>query len=358
MKIKYYQRPDRPGIWMEFRDGAGKRQRISTGYLNEAAAVKATPALLATFFSSSPKSGTVVKEEQSPVGTPAASGWTLQRAFEAASRDREDWLMSKSFKSIKQTFDKVAEYWGKDTDLSTCTRKAVLEWRTALLASPGKREGSTLSNSTINHRLSMLATLLEVADLPPHTVKHLSVKQSRRKRRARDEEVKAVISWLQANSGRKSAVSFADLIQVALETTARQGELLALIWADVYFDRGIVCFRDTKNGDMREVPMSDVVLRVLERRRAYGQPGPFSDLNSDRCTALWDYARDAIGLGDDPEFVFHVATRHEGLSRLAEANVSAFQIMAMAGHKSIQTSDRYVKKNVESLRSVVNLISR
>ena len=41
---------------------------------------------------------------------------------------------------------------------------------------------------------------------------------------------------------------------------------------------------------------------------------------------LWCGASEQLGLSDDHEFVFHVATRHEGLSRLAENGASIFEL--------------------------------
>lgn len=348
MKIRYFEK--RGQIWLDFKDQTGARRRIPSGVATEPQARALTAQLVADAMA---QATVAAASPQVPVKaiTPA-SGWTIKRAYEHGLRTREKWLLAKNKVDLDTRYKGVTAYFGESFDLAGCNRAAVLLWREQMMASEGKRKDSKLSNSTINHRLSMLSTLLEVAELPPHGVKHLSVLNSRRKRRTREDEIQAVISWLLANHDRVGATTFADLVQVALACAARQGELLALRWADVYLDRKVVCFRETKNGDAREVPLTDAAMRVLERRRGYNLDGPFANLSTDRCTALWAQARKAVGLEHDHEFVFHVATRHEGLSRMAEAGGNAFQIKAMAGHRNISTSDRYVKPKVESLRDM------
>ena len=272
-------------------------------------------------------------------------------------RTREKWISSKDKRGLAGMLDALVAYFGEDFRLGQADRARVLKWREAMLKEPGKREGSTLSHSTINHRLTMLSVLLEAHELPPHNVKHLSVIGNRRKRRTREEELQAVISWCLANHARKDATTLADLVQVGLHTTARKSELLGLLWSDVYFDLGQVTFRDTKNGKSRTVPLTDACKRILERRIGYGGTGPFTAASKWQLGALWADARKALGLEDDVEFVFHVATRHEGASRLGDQGASAFQIKAMMGN-TIQAADIYVKPEVESLRALAEGINR
>lgn len=360
MKVNYFEK--RGNAWADFRVN-GIRKRMDTGVTwgDEKGAAAAMPRLIAKALQQEEQAGADTGAAL-PNGSSrrkiAASGRTVADVYKVGLKTRERWIAAKDKKDLENRYQGVAAYWGADRDLADCTREAVMAWRTKMIEMPGKRKGTTLSPSSINHRLSMLTTLLELAELPPHTVKHLSVKDSRRKRRTREEEIDAVHAWLAANYQRKGAAAFSDLILAALHTTARQGEWLAVKWADVYFDRKVVCFRDPKNGEMREAPMTDAVSRMLERRAGYGFAGPFTDLTQDRCQDLWQSARKAIGLEHDHEFVFHVATRHEGLSRLGEGGASAFIIKALAGHKSIQTSDRYVKPQTESLRAHAEAIAK
>lgn len=345
----------RGALWLNFKDPAGARRRIPTGFPagQERAAQAALPGLLARALSPVPDVPTGVPSAPVPLN----SGHTFEGTFRKALRERESWITAKDRPGIEMTYEAVVDYWGRDTDLAKCTREAVLRWREAMKEAPGKRQGTTLAHSTINHRLSLLSVLLEVAGLAPHTVKHLSTKGARRKRRPREEELRAVVSWCIANSDRKGALDMADAVTTALHLVCRQGELLGLLWGDVYLDSRLVMFRDTKNGESRAVPMNEEVYRVLRARVGNGLAGPFAGLTSDRITALWAQARKALGLEHDHEFVFHVATRHEGASRLGELGASAFQIKAVMGN-SIQAADIYVKPHAESLRALTEGIIR
>lgn len=354
MHVRYYEK--KPGHWwLDFRDPEGKRRRVPSGCSTEAAARKASPGIIAEALRAPAVS---LVPATATVPAPAAAGTALKDAYKRTKGERKEWLQAKDKAGLEGRYEAVAAYWGEDRDMGAFTREAVLQWRADMLASPGKRAGTTLSPSTINQRLSLVSVLLEACNLPPHTVKHLSVEGNRRKRRVREEELQAMQAWLLAHhSDRRGAASLADLITVALHTTARQGELLALEWRDVYFDRGVLMYRDPKNGTFREGLLTDAAKRVLERRMGYGLKGPFHDLDKDRCADLWDQGRKAIGLGDDPEFVFHVATRHEGLSRAGETGANTFLIKALGGHKSTQTSDRYVKPGVQAQRALVEAIA-
>jgi integrase len=348
MKIKYYERPDRPGIWMSFKDAMGNRRRIPTGKLTRAEAERAAPALLAAALTKVPDNGTVAQPGVSAKAA-ASSGWTLRTAYKHALAHREQWIRSKDKKTLEQTFESILASTDKlteDTDMGMLTRDFVRELRAQWLKEPGKRKGSTLAASTVNHRLSMLSVLLEVCDLPPHTVKHLSTRGNRRKRRISDGEIKAMQSWLLTNHHRKGALSMVDLITVGIEQGARQDEYLSLEWRDVSFETRMLTFRDTKNYETRTIPMTATTALVLERRRHLATP--FADLDQDRVTALWDAARAAIGLAADEEFVYH-SLRHEFASRLSDRRVNGFTIQALMGHADISTTQVYVKASMGAM---------
>jgi integrase len=280
-----------------------------------------------------------------------SSGITFEKAFEKGLRERAKWLQSKDKKALRSTFDAIADYWGKDTPLAKAERAGVLEWRAKMLAAPGKRPGTTTQPSTINHRLSMLSVLLEVADLPPHGVKHLSVKGNERIRRITDKELRAVKDWLVANAHHRGAVSMAQLITLGFETAARLSELLGMQWADL--GEGTATFHKTKNGRSRTVPLTVAARRVLEARSAF-KTAPWQDLDEFRAVDLWAMARKGIGLEGDQQFVFHLL-RHERLTRLAERNVNALLLQKLAGHEQVTTTQRYVHAGTEALAAAMGI---
>jgi integrase len=96
---------------------------------------------------------------------------------------------------------------------------------------------------------------------------------------------------------------------------------------------GYVTFHDTKNGDDRTIPLHD------EAQRAYDHG--FLDINQWTFRHRFREAVEALDLG--PNVVVHTL-RHSCATRLARKGKNAFKIQAWMGHKSISTTQRYVKK--------------
>lgn len=355
MKIRYF--PKRGTIWMDFKGPDGKRHRVPTGALTQAQAEAVAPQVLATAFQKPLPAGIVP-----PVGELSKNDktMTLREAFKAAKQARPKWMQAKDLTSKESDFAGLLTAKGltEDSDCSVMTREFMQAARAQWVQEPGKRAGTTLSASTINHRLSMASVLLDVANCRPHTVKFLSVEGNRRHRRVREEELQAVVQWCLANHSRVGATAMADLVLVGLHTTARMGELLALQWSDVYFDKAFAVIRDPKNGVSRDTHLNEVAKRILLARKDLGEAGPFTSLSKWQANALWRGAKEAMGLAEDHEFVFHVATRHEGLSRLGEAGLSSYQVQQYGGHKSIAASARYVKLSREAMKAAGDVLAR
>jgi len=344
VNIRYFEK--RPGAWhLDIRGLPGVTRARPYGGPTEAEARRQTGAIVARLVGSAPAS--------QPSPAPAPAGPTLREAFKRALRERPQWLQAKDKSGLETTFTAiVAGTKGatEDMPLATWDRAFTQAARGQWLVEPGKRKGTTLSASTINHRLSLLSVLLEVAELPPHGVKHLSVRGNRRTRRITDQEVQAMVAWCQTRSARRGAETLGVLVAVALDCAARQGELLALSWDD-YLPAAAgrpatLTFRDTKNGETRTVPLTSASAALLEARRAL--PAPFSDIDADRITALWSDMRFDLGLASDDEFVFHTL-RHEAISRLVDAGVDAFTVQAYAGHASITTTQVYAHASLGAM---------
>jgi integrase len=342
MNIRYYEK--RPGAWhLDFRLADGTRVRPFGG-TTEAEAKANAPRILAMAFNGPRKP---------PAGQTGPQGATMGEAYRKALRVREQWIRSKDKATLQTTFDAILATTGaglgEDTPAAKLTRDFVRDLRGRWLQEPGKRAGTVLSPSTINHRLSMLSVLLEVADLPKHGVKHLSVRGNRRTRRISDAEYGAALDWFATHGTRRGAAAMGKLVQLAWHTAARQGELLGLQWADV--GPSVVTLRDTKNGDTRTVPLTPAAEAVLESRKHL--TAPFADLTQAQAVNLWSDMRHALGLATDDEFVFH-ALRHERISRWIDEGASPFTVQALAGHSSITTTQVYHHASLAAMARVVN----
>lgn len=134
------------------------------------------------------------------------------------------------------------------------------------------------------------------------------------------------------------------LVQLALETGMRQGELLALTWDNVDLTKRVARLLDTKNGDARAVPLSTVAVRVLEAL-PHCLDGRVFPLTQDQVTYFFSRATEKAEITD---LRFH-DLRHEATSRLFEKGLNPMEAAAVTGHKTLHMLKRYTHLRAEDL---------
>ena len=128
------------------------------------------------------------------------------------------------------------------------------------------------------------------------------------------------------------------LVQFAIETAMRQGELLALLWENVDLKARTAHLEDTKNGEARTVPLSSRAVAVLEALpRSSGIDGRVFPLTAQAVKLAWKRACKRAGLEN---LHFH-DLRHEATSRLAEKLPNLIELAAVTGHKDLRMLKRY-----------------
>lgn len=279
-------------------------------------------------------------------------GITLAEAFKHTWRVRDDWRSSKSPDSINKIYAVVSKELGEDTCLSKLSDEVVTAYGEGLI-------DSGLSASTVNKRLSMINVLFEEAikakkyqGIKPD-VDHYKVKNGRRRLISTQEESMMIALLREYNTDNSRTV--ADLIIVLADTGARISEGLNILPSNIYRDDMAVLLRDTKNGSDRIVPLTERALEVL-LRRSHSVP-MFHPLNPKSADYYWDKMREKAGLAGETEFVIH-ALRHTFGSTLANAGVDAFRIKQVMGHKSMQSTERYVKVSTASLTGLADIMAK
>jgi len=139
------------------------------------------------------------------------------------------------------------------------------------------------------------------------------------------------------------------LVLLAIETAMRQGELLAISWSDIHLDIGFARLHDTKNGDVRDVPLSKAAVSVLESLSS-DRGGKVFPMTSSAVKQCFRRAVERFGLSD---FHFH-DLRHEGTSRLAEKLTNVLELSAVTGHKDLRMLNRYYHPRMEYLLNKIN----
>jgi len=254
--------------------------------------------------------------------------------------------------------------------LSTITA-AEIAGQLRFLASADKRHGGSvvtvragqrLSPSTINRYHAALSKVLNVAVNKWHYLESNPARRvernpesNERNRWLRPEEAAHLIDSCRGSQWNGLTV----LVQLALCTGARRGELINLKWGDIRIEDSVAYaqLQSTKNRESRTLVIVGDALRELRTWR--GQRNAVTDLvfpsvrhpfkpfkNLD---VHWKKALADAGIED---FRFH-DLRHTAASFLTQAGVPAITVAAILGHKTLQMTKRYSHLAIEHQRDAV-----
>lgn len=134
------------------------------------------------------------------------------------------------------------------------------------------------------------------------------------------------------------------LVELALETAMRRGELLALRWEHVDLVQRTALLPQTKNGSARVVPLSSVAVAGLTglARSIDGRVFPVT-----ACAAEAAFKR-ATERAAVPDLRFH-DLRHTAISAMAAKLPNIIELSAVSGHKSLAMLKRYYHVSAAAL---------
>ncbi len=146
------------------------------------------------------------------------------------------------------------------------------------------------------------------------------------------------------------------LSQLAIETAARQSELLALKWCDIDLDRLSIRFQGKERADgkrrlknktkFRDVPISRSAKTLLEAIPRTSKEKDAKVFPTTASAVKQSFARATIRAGIE-NLHFH-DLRHEGTSRLASI-YDMHKLMKITGHEDTRMLARYYHPKVEDL---------
>ncbi|HME69209.1 MAG TPA: site-specific integrase [Myxococcota bacterium] len=229
---------------------------------------------------------------------------------------------------------------GPATPLEALSTPVLSRWRDDLLA-------GGLKPATVNRHLDLVkATLHRAARewgalATPPFVRSVPEKNQRTRFLSDEEEALLLAS---------SPPYLRDLLVFLLDTGARVGEALGLVWGDVDLDRtpnGVAFFLETKSDKPRGVPLTRRARATLAARASHGPPPadfvftrpPLAGqrLEWDAVKTAFRRARERTGLRD---VTLHTL-RHTYASRLVLRGVSLYQVQKLLGHSSPIMTQRY-----------------
>ncbi len=133
------------------------------------------------------------------------------------------------------------------------------------------------------------------------------------------------------------------IIELALHTGMRRGELVSLTWPDIDLSRRIAQLRVTKNGEPRVVPLSSASLAVLR-----SLPATSSRLFPVLANTVTQEFSAACKRASITNLRFH-DLRHEATSRFFEAGLDFMEVASITGHKTLAMLNRYTHFRAEKL---------
>lgn len=216
------------------------------------------------------------------------------------------------------------------------------------------------SKTTINREVQLLSGILamaktnrEIATNPCYEVKKYKGEAKRTRYLSPDEEARlmAVID--------DSRTPLKLILQIALQTGMREGEILRLKRQDIDLYKNQIHVRHTKTDKDREVPINSL-LRPLIVEHLATLVSDYLFFNARKgqpilsIQSAFERAREAAGLED---FRFH-DTRHTAATRMGEAGADVFAIAAVLGHQDIKTTGRYAHATTASKRAAVEALGK
>lgn len=143
-------------------------------------------------------------------------------------------------------------------------------------------------------------------------------------------------------------------IEVALQTGARRGELCGLRWCEIDMRTRTLAFPQTKNGERRNVPVTETLYRLLQRlpRPLDQQALVLPALSPTAVTIGFSRLAKALKL---PNLKFH-DLRHDVASTLTMAGVPQRSVMEILGHKDPRMTLRYQHLSPGHLRDAMTTL--
>jgi integrase len=249
--------------------------------------------------------------------------------------------------------------------LSQISSLAVETFKRDRLKTPVKKTGKPRQPRTVNNELTTLSAIFTLAmthklvrENPCHQVKRLEAEEGPCRRLSPEEEIALL---------KGAAVDYPFLrpmIQLAIWTGFRQGELIALSKSMIDFSRNRIFVVNPKwKKDKRKTegnPMSQEVADLLSQlcREIRGEL-LFTDKQGCKLARhIVDCAfRRACARAEITDLRFH-DLRHEYGSRLGDADVNLKKIARLMGHSTTSQTERYVHPDDDGLLAATTIATR
>lgn len=279
---------------------------------------------------------------------------TLAKVLE---RYEKEVTPSKKGAEVEKSFiRKINRYPIAKMSIFRITPEDVIEFLDSLTrGGSGKLANQALTGETKRKYASLISNLYEVARKrwrmnvgnPIRDIELPAPCKSRKRRLEGDEESRLLAALRES---RNPAMQI--LVQLAIESAMRQGELLKMRWEDIQLqeDHGSVLLRDTKNGEDRVVPLTSAAVVLLATMPRPIKGGYVFNMTKNSVRTAWNYALKRANIQG---LRFH-DLRHEATSRLFELGLDRIEAAAITGHKTLQMLKDYTHLRATRLAQKLN----
>ncbi|RWP14864.1 MAG: site-specific integrase [Mesorhizobium sp.] len=206
---------------------------------------------------------------------------------------------------------------------------------------------ASISATTLARQLAPLSNMFNIAKrewaIPlkgnPLSDLRMSAQRNRRERRLRKGELDRLV--LASRTTRNSLIL--PIILFALETALRRGELLALSWEHIDFERRSAAIPESKNGHSRTIPLTPkaiAIVRNLGRDSKWVFP-----IAANALRLSWARLTKRAVIED---LHFH-DLRHEAISRFFELGLTIPEVASISGHRDVRMLMRYAHADVQRI---------
>ena len=137
------------------------------------------------------------------------------------------------------------------------------------------------------------------------------------------------------------------LVQFALETGMRRGEMLRMRWCDVSLEKRTLHIPLSKNGYARTIPLSKAAISILQSLGDSRTPSEDRALPISENSAKMAWKR-LVKRGGLENLRFH-DLRHEAISRFFEKHLNVPEVALISGHRDPRMLFRYTHPRAEDI---------
>ena len=252
----------------------------------------------------------------------------------------------------RKTLETIATYELAETPVGQLTTEKILthlRWRRQTVAASTAGNDLIWIKAALNHAkdawgMEIDVGVLESARRAARRARLIG-KSKERDRRPTQDELDRLRAWFnraRIGPGKPCQVPMADIMDFAVASARRQGEITRLRWEDLDKNKGVCLLRDAKSptgskGNHRPFALTKEALAIIDRQPKTSEY--IFPYNQKTASAYFTDACHMLGIED---LHFH-DLRHEAASRLFEAGYQIQEVQQFTLHESWATLQRYTQ---------------